>query len=44
VFDLEAKHVDCAALMPVGLFELFGPATLREIYENGESALYTGYE
>ncbi|KAL3460161.1 hypothetical protein BJX64DRAFT_300820 [Aspergillus heterothallicus] len=44
VFDLEAKHVDCAALMPVGLFELFDRATLREIYENGESALYTGYE
>lgn len=44
VFDLEQKTVDCAALMPPGLFELFERATFEEMYENGESALYLPYE
>ncbi|KAG2421501.1 hypothetical protein HFD88_005476 [Aspergillus terreus] len=44
VFDLEQRKVDCAALMPAGLYELFDRAEFREVYENGESALYLPYE
>ncbi|KAJ5533547.1 hypothetical protein N7494_010099 [Penicillium frequentans] len=44
VFDLEQKKVDCAALMPAGLYELFDRAVFREVYENGNSALYLPYE
>lgn len=44
VFDLEQKKVDCAALMPAGLYELFDRAMFREVYENGMSALYLPYE
>jgi hypothetical protein len=39
VFDIEQGKVDAAALMP-GLFELFDRATLDEMYEGGENALW----
>lgn len=44
IFDLKEKKVDCAALMPAGLYELFDRAIFIEAYENGESALYSQYE
>jgi hypothetical protein len=44
VFDIEQKRVDCAALMPAGLYELFDRAEFNEVYENGKSALYAQYE
>ena len=39
VFNIAEKKVDAAALMP-GLFELFDRATLSEMYEDGEQALW----
>ncbi|KAJ5882344.1 uncharacterized protein N7529_001016 [Penicillium soppii] len=38
------KRMDCVALMPAGLYELFDRAEFNEVYENGKSALYAQYE
>lgn len=40
IFDLDAKHVDCSALMP-GKFELWDRAFYKKYKTSGEGALYS---